>query len=118
MRAFHLLKLAMSLAMLASAVTAHAGFDIAGKVQRVQIAADGKLWFAVDNTQTTTFCKPGWFDMTMYVPPSDPQYAYYFAMLMAAATKGKTVYIANISVFNGSTSCDITQTGFGLTFIQ
>lgn len=52
----------------------------------------------------------------MYVPKGHPEYPYYFAMLMAAASKGRNVRIANISMFNGTVACDITKTGYGLVF--
>jgi len=118
MRLFTLRRLALFVAMGISSISANAGVDIAGPVQRVQIAPDGTLWFAMDTTPASTYCKPGWYSLTMYVPPSNAQYPYYFAMLVTAASKGKSVYVANISIFNGSTSCDITQTGYGLVFLQ
>ena len=118
MRAFQSLKLALALVLVTSSITANAGVDIAGQVQRVQIAGDGTLWFAMDTTPAATFCKPGWNGMTMYIPATHPQFRYYYAMLLAATSTGKSVYVANISIFNGSTSCDITQTGYGLTLFN
>jgi hypothetical protein len=111
-------KLGAAALALTATLTAQAGVDISGPVQRVQIAPDGTLWFAMDTTSAATYCKPGWYSLTMYVPKDNPQYPYYFAMLVAAAAKGKSVYVANISVFDGSTSCDITKTGYGLVFLQ
>jgi hypothetical protein len=98
--------------------TAHAGADIAGPVQRVQLAPDGNLWFTMETTPVSTYCKPGWFGLTMYVPKSHPDYAYYFSILTVAVAKGKSVYVANISVFDGSTGCDITKTGYGIVLLQ
>lgn len=118
MRFTKILQMVFSFAFLFSAAIVHAGVDIAGPVQRVQVAADGKLWFSMDTTSAATYCKPGWNSLTMYVPADHPQYPYYFAILLAAASKGKSVFVANISVFNGSIPCDITQTGFGLVFLQ
>lgn len=118
MRAFQFLKLALALVLVTSSINANAGVDIYGQVQRVQIAGDGTLWFAMDATAAATFCKPGWNTMTMYVPATHPQYRYYYAMLLSAVSMGKRVLVANISVFNGSTSCDITQTGYGLTLLD
>lgn len=118
MRSKQAAKLALSLALLFPALTAQAGVDISGPVQRVQIASDGKLWFAMDTTVVSTYCKPGWNALTMFVPKDHPEYPYYFAMLLAAASKGKSVYVANISIYDGSGPCDITKTGYGLVFIQ
>jgi len=47
-----------------------------------------------------------------------PNCPYYFAMLVAAASKRKTIYVGNISVFDGATPCDITKTGYGIVFYQ
>lgn len=111
-------KAALLGSLLFSAVASHAGVDISGPVQRLQLASDGTLWFAMDTTSASTYCRPGWANLTMYVPANHPQYPYYFALLAAAATKGKSVYVANIDRFNGSASCDITQTGYGLMLMQ
>lgn len=97
---------------------AYAGADIAGPVQRVQVDAGGNIWFAMDTTTASAYCKPGWFNLTMYIPKSSPEYPYYFAMLLTAASKGKSIYIANISVFDGTVSCDITKTGYGIVLLQ
>ena len=111
-------KLAMSFVLLFSALEAIAGVDISGPVQAVQVAPDGTLWFAMDTTPASTYCISGWMGLTMYVPNDHPQYPYYFAMLVAAASKNKNVYVGNISIYNGSSSCDITKTGYGLVFLQ
>ena len=111
-------KLTLSLALSLAAIGSQAGVDIVGPVQRVQIAPDGKLWFAMDTTPASTYCRPGWHSLTMYVPKDHPEYPYYFAMLVAAASKGKNVYVANISMYDGSGPCDITKTGYGLVFMQ
>jgi hypothetical protein len=54
----------------------------------------------------------------MYVPKDSPLFPYYFAMLVTAVSKGKTIYAANISVFDGTQPCDITKTGYGLVLLQ
>lgn len=94
--------------------SANAGADVADLVQAVQIAADGKLWFALKTSTAATYCKPGWGGLNMYIPREHADYPYYYGMLMMALSKGKTVYIANISVYNGTGPCDITQTGYGM----
>lgn len=97
---------------------ARAGGDISGPVQRVHIAADGKLWFAMDTSGASAYCKPGWFSLTMFVPKEHPEYPYYYAMLMMAVSKGKSLYVANLSMFDGTGPCDITKTGYGLVIVQ
>jgi hypothetical protein len=107
---------ALSLFLYAS--TCSAGIDIIGTVERVQIAPDGKIWFSMDTTSSSTYCKSDWNGLNMYIPKDSPEYPYYFAMLLTAASKGKRVLVANISRYDGSTPCDITQTGYGLVFYQ
>lgn len=97
---------------------AFAGTDISGPVQRLHVADDGALWFAMDTTSAQTFCKPGWFSLTMYVPANHPQYQYYYGMLLTAVAKGRSVVVANISHYNGTVSCDITKTGYGLVLLS
>ena len=97
---------------------AHAGLDLWGYVQRVQIAPDGKIWFMVDSPEAPTYCKADWFGLNLYIPPDNPQYAYYYGLLMSAVTKQKMIVVANISVFNGTTACDITKTNYGLVILK
>lgn len=98
--------------------TAHAGDDLWGQVSAVQIAADGKLWFsmtaAAGSTASSAYCKPGWAGLNLYVPKDHAEYPYYYAMLMTAVSKGKTVTVANASIHDGSGPCDITKTGYGM----
>lgn len=100
-----------------AAERANAGVDLSGFVQRVQIAADGRLWFVIDNAQVTNYCQPDWFGFNMYIPADHPQFSYYYGILMTALIKNKGVLVANISKFNGTIPCDITVTGFGLTIL-
>lgn len=106
-----------SVTLCALASTAMA-VDLNGPVQLVQIAPDGKLWFRMDTTPAATYCKPGWANLNMFVPKDHPEYPYYYAMLMTAVSKGKSVYVANISMYDGSAACDITKTGYGLMLVQ
>lgn len=96
---------------------AFAGTDISGPVQRLHVAEDGALWFSMDTTSAQTFCKPGWFSLTMFVPANHPQYQYYYGILLTAVAKGRSVVVANISHYNGTVSCDITKTGYGLVLL-
>jgi hypothetical protein len=50
----------------------------------------------------------------MFIPRDHPEYPYYYAMLMMALSKGKTIYIANVSVYDGTGPCDVTKTGYGM----
>jgi len=99
-----------------------AGADLGGTVNAIQVAADGTLWFSISPSAGTpnpaTYCKPGWAGLNMFIPPSNSQYAYYYGMLMTSLSKGTVAYVANVSVFNGSVPCDITQTGYGLVLFK
>lgn len=97
---------------------ASAGVDISGTVPRIWVNPNGNLYFTVNNPAVNTYCAPGWYGFNMYIPKTDPNFPYYFGVLASAVANGKPVYIANISVFNGSTMCDITQTGYGVVFQQ
>jgi len=97
---------------------AHAGFDLWGYVQRVQIGPDGKIWFLLDSPDAPTYCKADWFGFNLYIPPENPQYAFYYGILMTALAKQRMVVVANISVFNGTTACDITKTNYGIVLLK
>jgi len=96
---------------------AHAGADLWANVQRMQIDGAGTIWFAIDSPDSTKYCKPYWFEMNMYIKPDNPQYVYYYGILLTAITKGKAVVIANISTFDGTVSCDIAKTGYGIVIM-
>lgn len=95
-----------------------AGTDIQGLVQRLQLAPDGTLWFSMDTTPAASYCRAGWAGLTMYVPTGSALYPYYYGILLSAVSKGKNIYLGNISAFNGSLPCDITQTGYGIMLVQ
>ena len=97
---------------------AHAGADITGIVQNLQIAADGKIWFSMSSTLAPNYCKVGWNGLNMYIPSDSPQYTFYYGLLLASLTKEKTIYLGNISVFDGSAACDITKTGYGIVLFK
>lgn len=98
--------------------SAQAGADLSGVVQTLQIAADGKIWFAISSTLAPNYCKVGWNQLNMYIPPDNPQYTFYYGLLLASLTKEKTIYLGNISVFDGSTACDIAKTGYGIVLFK
>lgn len=92
----------------------HAGVDIASTVERLKINGDGKLWIKMTSPAFDKYCKKGWYEFNMYIPESDKSYPFYYALLTTALSSGKSVYIANISKYDGSTYCDLTKTGYGI----
>lgn len=48
---------------------------------------NGTTWFKLSDTSSNTCCLP--------VPVSDPNFKYYYAILIAAVATGKAVYVAN-----------------------
>src|SRR5437879_6181002 len=97
---------------------AYAGADLRGTVPQVQLNGNGDLYFTVSDPSTSTYCLPGWAGLTMYIPKTDSNFPYYYGLLLTAVSKAKPVYIANISIYNGSTLCDITKTGYGVMLLQ
>ena len=94
--------------------TVFAGVDLSSKIERIKLNGDGKLWIKMSNSSFDTYCKPGWMGFNMYVPESDKSYPYYYGLITSALAKQQTLYIANISTFNGTGSCDLTKTGYGI----
>jgi len=92
---------------------AHAGVDIASNVERVQIK-NGALWIKMTDARFDTYCKPGWYGFNLFIPESDKLFPYYYGIVTAALTQGKTLFIANISIYDGSGGCDLTKTGYGV----
>jgi len=105
-------------ALFLSATQSLAGVDITGTVPMVWVASDGNLWFTVNSPSASTYCLPGWAGFSMFIPKGDPNFVYYYGLLVAAVAKAKPVYVANISTFNGTTPCDISKTGYGLVLLQ
>jgi hypothetical protein len=97
---------------------ANAGIDVSGTVPMVWLSGNGDLWFTVNSPTTTTYCLPQWSGLTMYIPRSDPNFIYYYGLLATAVAKAKPVYVANISIYNGSTPCNISNTGYGIMLMQ
>jgi hypothetical protein len=111
-------KLVFSALAAAACAPAWAGYDIYGVVTSLQVRPDGSLWFAITPNSgfqpVTNFCAGG----GMYVPGSDPQYAYYYGLLLSSLTKSKSIGLLNISTYNGTTACDISKTGYGVMLLQ
>ena len=102
----------LSLAGLSS--LAFAGTDVTGIVQQMWVDSSGNLWFRLNNTSADAYCAKNWGNNNLYVPAGNANYSFFYGVVLASVTKGITVDVPNISVFNGSTSCDITQTGYGI----
>jgi hypothetical protein len=89
--------------------------DIAGVVNGIWMKPSGEaLWFSINNTTAAAFCQAGWDGMQFFVPTSDPNFPYYYGLLVASLTKATPIYMANMSVYSHSTACDVTQTGYGI----
>ena len=123
-RARALAKAAALAAIIGCSAGAHAGVDLNGVVTQLQVAPNGSLWFGLgsvgfgnvgSSTPTlASFCAPSWMGLSLTVPPGDPNFAYYYGLLGMSLSKAYPIYLGNISTFNGSTSCDITKTGYGI----
>ena len=111
-------KLVFSTLAAAACAPAWAGYDLYGVVSSLQVRPDNSLWFTVTPSAgyqpVTNFCAGG----GMYIPGSHPQYAYYYGVLLGSLTKAKVVGLFNIDTYNGTTSCDMTKTGYGITLFQ
>ena len=94
--------------------SAQAGVDIISTVERVQINGDGKLWIKMTNSRFDQYCKPGWYGFNMYIPESDKSYPYYYELVISALSKDQSLYISNIGIYDGTQSCDLTKTGYGI----
>jgi hypothetical protein len=95
-----------------------AGTDLSGKVERMAIRGDGNLWIKLNNASFDTYCKPGWFGFNLYIPTQSADYPYFYGLVTTALAQDKTLYIANISTYNGSTACDLTKTSFGIVMLK
>lgn len=91
-----------------------AGIDISGTLTGVQQAPDGNLYFGINANVSGTYCAEHWVGLNMFVPATDPNYSYYYGLLMLALSKAKVVYIGNIGIYNGTIPCDVTKTGYGI----
>jgi hypothetical protein len=112
----------IKIALLFSLVTfsnyGFSGTDLVGKVERIQINSDGMLWIKLSEPRFDEFCKVGWYGFNAYIPQSDKNYPYYYGLITTALTNDHYVRISNISHFDGTKACDITQTGYGLVLLK
>ncbi|SMF57445.1 hypothetical protein SAMN02745866_03674 [Alteromonadaceae bacterium Bs31] len=94
-----------------------AGYDVTGYITSVHLKA-GVLQFSFSNSNANTYCKPGWGGMNFYVPRDHEDFPYYYGLISSANASKQFVRLANISVFDGTTACDITKTGYGIHVYQ
>lgn len=100
------------------ALSANAGTDIMGIVTAVHIDADGNLRFKVNNANSNPYCSTAaWGGLNYFVPKDAPQFAYIYSLTVVSMTKSRNIYMGNISIFNGSTPCDPTKTGYGVMLL-
>lgn len=93
---------------------ASAGVDLRSTVERVKLNGDGKLWLKMSDTRFDQYCRPGWYGFNLYIPMTDEAFPYYYGLITSALAKGQQLYIANISTYDGTTVCDLTETSFGI----
>jgi hypothetical protein len=115
-------RMAMQLAALALAFSmtpkSFAGVDVTGVVSQIWIDGGGNLWFRLNNTSADAYCAFNWSNNNLYVSVSDQNFPFYYGILLASLTKSEPVDVPNISIYNGSTSCDITKTNYGIMLEQ
>lgn len=107
-------KLASVAAGIFMSSVAMAGTDLTSTIARVKLNGDGKLWIKMNDARFDQYCKPGWYGFNLYIPVSDPAFPYYYGLITSALAKGQNLYIANISHYDGSTACNLTETGYGI----
>lgn len=109
-------QLAIAAAIMSAVTCAQAGVDLTGVTATgVWVDSGGNLWFTIsDVVSTQKYCRNDWAGYSMFIPAADPNYAFYYGMLMSSVIKGTKLTIANISIYNGATSCDISKTGYGI----
>lgn len=101
-------------ALLLMSVNASAGVDLQSKIDRIKLSGDGKLWLKMADSRFDQYCKQGWYGFNLFIPESSPSFPYYYGLIASALANNQPLYIANVSVFNGSTACDLTKTGYGI----
>jgi len=90
------------------------GLDLSGYVQRIWIKNDDTLMIKMKESSFDTYCQPGWYGFNLSIPMSDKNFPYYYGLITTAIAKNQPLFIANITVFNGTTACDLTKTGYGI----
>jgi hypothetical protein len=115
-------KLALSLTISLLALSNAQATDIRGIVSSMQIKpGSDQLWFSIAplyGANVSLYCQAGWAGLTMYVPTTDPDYPYYYGLLLTSLTKNISIYLANISFYSNSPACDVTKTGYGVLLLN
>ena len=119
MKKLHLYVLA---ALLLTPGIASAGADLEGKVTNISIrGGNNALRFNVDveiihrsgGKTLQDYCLHKWGGRFV-VPMDHPSFPYWYGMLTSKDAAEYGIKVANISYFDGTTSCDISKTGYGL----
>ena len=92
-----------------------AGYDHAGIVSKMWIQNEG-MYLEMPGLPAQ-YCAAVWNGANVFVPKSNENYELYYGLALAAITKGSRLYLGNVSVFNGSTVCDTTKTGYNIVLM-
>lgn len=111
-------KIILVVLLLLSSHICFGGTDISSTIDRIQLKNDDKLWIKMKSDSFNQYCKPGWLGFNLFIPKSDKNFPYYYGLLTNALSKNQVLFIANISHFDGSTACDLTQTGYGIVILS
>lgn len=106
-------KFILILILISIASKSYAGFDAVGYITSVHLK-DGRLKFGFSNRAADAYCKVGWGGLSFYILTTHEDYPYYYGLITSANVNKQKVRLANISVFDGSTACNITETGYGI----
>ena len=109
-------KVLLAIALTAISAITQAGGDLKAKISYLHLKGDGKLWIKTDNDQFNQYCKRGWHHFNLYLETDTKDFPYYYGLLAAAYSKGQTIRISNIIMYDGSAPCDIVKTGYGVVF--
>lgn len=91
-----------------------AGVDFTGKIESVWLEDDDKFWFKIDHQGVDEYCSSTWFGFNLYVLKSDPDFAYYYALITSALVQNQSVRVSNVDSLDPDEPCDISATGYGL----
>jgi hypothetical protein len=109
--------LTVALIWFATITNAHA-VDARGVVTEIWLKpGTNQLWFSINGTDTSPYCVANWLGVSMYVPTTSSDYPYIYGMLVTSMTKNIAIYMPGISIYQNSTDCDITKTGYGLLLV-
>ena len=106
----------IKIAILSLMLSSHAlaGVDLSSTIERIKLNGDGKLWLKMTSASFEQYRKPGWYGFNLFIPESDKISYITMDLLPQHILNSQSLYIANISKFDGAQTCDITQTGYGI----